>query len=72
VLFFVECFSTLSKLPFADKIFAEYSSSSVTLNKGFDECKMTFDEYQTHSAKSFCLVVMVHGDNDLGKREFNY
>jgi hypothetical protein len=52
VLFFAECFSTLGKVaecpkkvfgkePFTDKMFAEYSLLSVTLGKGFAECKMT-------------------------------
>jgi hypothetical protein len=40
--FFAECpKKMLGKELFADKIFAEYSLSSVTLGKGFAECKMT-------------------------------
>jgi hypothetical protein len=56
VLFFAECFSTLDRVfadvrkkvlgikPFANKMFGEYSLPSVTLGKGFHECKMDFAE----------------------------
>jgi hypothetical protein len=69
VFFFAECFSTLGKVfaecpkkvlgkePFADKIFAECSLPSVTLGKGFAECKIAFAECLRHSAKNAIPVV---------------
>jgi hypothetical protein len=54
VFFSAECFSTLGKVfaecpkkvlgkePFADKIFADCSLPSVTLGKGFAECKIAW------------------------------
>jgi hypothetical protein len=54
VFVFAECFLTLGKVfaecpkkalgkePFADKIFVECSLPSVTLGKGFAECKIAF------------------------------
>jgi hypothetical protein len=50
----------LGKEPFADKMFVEYSLSSVTLGKGFVECKMVFAECLGHSTKSLCPVVYQH------------
>jgi hypothetical protein len=56
VFFFAECFLTLGKIfaecpkkvlgkePFADEIFVECSLPSVTLGKGFAECKIAFAE----------------------------
>jgi hypothetical protein len=45
VLFFAECSKkVLGKEPFADKIFSECSLPSVTLGKGFVECKIAFVE----------------------------
>jgi hypothetical protein len=42
---FTECpKKVLCKEPFADKIFVECSSSSVTLGKDFGECKNVFAE----------------------------
>jgi hypothetical protein len=38
-------------------MFAEYSLSSVTLGKGFAECKMAFAECLRHSAKNVIPVV---------------
>jgi hypothetical protein len=61
VIFFAECFSTLGKVftecrknvldkePFAHKIFVEYSYPSVTLRKGFAECKIAFAESRSVS-----------------------
>jgi hypothetical protein len=69
VFFFAECFLTLGKVfaeypkkvlgkePFADEIFAECSLPSVTLDKGFAECKIAFAEFLRHSAKSAIPVV---------------
>jgi hypothetical protein len=66
VFFFAECFLTLGKVfaecpkkalgkePFADEIFAECSLPSVTLGKGFAECKIAFAE----SAKNAIPVVI--------------
>jgi hypothetical protein len=71
VLFFAESFSTLSKVfaecpikvldkeVFAYKIFIEYYLPSVTLDKGFAECKMTFAECLRHSAKNVIPVVVL-------------
>jgi hypothetical protein len=62
VFFFAECFSTLGKVftkcpkkvlgkePFANKIFVECSLLSVTLGKGFTECKIAFNERDSGSA----------------------
>jgi hypothetical protein len=47
----------LGKEPFADKIFAECSLPSVTLGKGFAECKISFAECLRHSAKNAIPVV---------------
>jgi hypothetical protein len=72
VFFFAECFLTLGKVfaecpkkvlgkeLFADEIFAECSLSSVTLGKGFAECKIVFAEclrHSRHSAKNAIPVV---------------
>jgi hypothetical protein len=69
VFFFAECFLTLDKVfaecpkkvlgkePFADEIFAECSLPSVTLGKGFTECKIAFAECLRHSAKNVIPVV---------------
>jgi hypothetical protein len=48
---------TLGKEPFADEIFAECSLPSVTLGKGFAECKIAFAECLRHSAKNAIPVV---------------
>jgi hypothetical protein len=48
----------LGKQPFADKIFAECSLLSVTLGKGFVECKIAFAECLRHSAKNVIPVVV--------------
>jgi hypothetical protein len=49
----------LGKEPFADEIFAKCSLPSVTLGKGFAECKIAFAECLRHSAKNAILVVSV-------------
>jgi hypothetical protein len=48
----------LDKEFFADKIFVEYSLLSVTLGKGFAECKMVFAECLRHLAKNASPVVV--------------
>jgi hypothetical protein len=48
----------LGKEPFADKIFVECSLPSVTLGKGFAECKIVFTECLRHSAKNAIPVVI--------------
>jgi hypothetical protein len=65
VFFFAECFLTLGKVfaecskkvlgkePFADEIFVECSLPSVTLGKGFVECKI-------HSAKKAIQIVTIY------------
>jgi hypothetical protein len=72
VFLFVECFSTLGKdftecpkkvlgkESFADRIFAEYSLPSVTLDKDFTECKIVFAECLKHSAKNTSPVVTLY------------
>jgi hypothetical protein len=69
VFFFAECLLTLGKVfaecpkkalgkePFANEIFVECSLSSVTLGKGFVECKIAFAECLRHSAKNAIPVV---------------
>jgi hypothetical protein len=52
------CRVLLGKEPFADKIFAEYSLPTVTLGKGFVDCKMVFAECLRNSAKNVILVVI--------------
>jgi hypothetical protein len=52
----------LGKEPFADKMFAECSLPSVTLDKGFAECKMAFAECLRHSAKNTIPVVFENED----------
>jgi hypothetical protein len=47
----------LGKEAVADVQFAERSLSSVTLGKGFVECKIAFAECLRHSAKELCPVV---------------
>jgi hypothetical protein len=47
----------LGKEPFADEIFVECSLPSVTLGKGFTECKIAFAECLRHSAKNAIPVV---------------
>jgi hypothetical protein len=63
--FFVECFSTFGKI-FVDCPGKKYSAKnalpikclpSVTLDKGFAECKMTFVECLGHSAKKASPIV---------------
>jgi hypothetical protein len=45
VFFFADCLKKiLSKEPFIDKMFTDYSLPSVTLGKDFAKCKMTFAE----------------------------
>jgi hypothetical protein len=68
VFFFAECFLTLGKVfaecpkkvlgkeSFTDEIFAECSLPSVTLGKGFAECKIDFT-----STKNAIPVVMCGG-----------
>jgi hypothetical protein len=46
------------KEPFADEIFVECSLPSVTLGKGFAECKIAFAECHRHSAKNAIPVVL--------------
>jgi hypothetical protein len=48
----------LGKKLFDDEIFAECSLSSVTLGKGFVECKIVFAECLRHSAKNTISVVV--------------
>jgi hypothetical protein len=50
---------TLDKEPFVDEIFAECSLPSVTLGKGFAECKIAFAECLRHSAKNAIPVVKI-------------
>jgi hypothetical protein len=45
------------KEPFVDKMFAEYSLPTVTLDKGFIVCKMVFTKCLRHSAKNTIPVV---------------
>jgi hypothetical protein len=47
----------IGKEPFADKIFVECSLPSVTLGKGFAECKIAFAECLRHLAKNAIPVV---------------
>jgi hypothetical protein len=47
----------LGKEVVADVQFAERSLPSVTLGKGFAECKISFAECLRHSAKELCPVV---------------
>jgi hypothetical protein len=47
----------LDKEAVADVQFAERSLPSVTLGKGFAECKIAFAECLRHSAKELCPVV---------------
>jgi hypothetical protein len=49
----------LGKEAVADVQFAERSLPSVTLGKGFAECKIAFAECLRHSAKKLCPVVYV-------------
>jgi hypothetical protein len=48
----------LSKEPFADKMFVEYSLPSVTLSKGFAKCKITFTECMRYLAKKTSPIVI--------------
>jgi hypothetical protein len=68
--FFTEClrgtrqlpsarYLTLGKETFADRFFAECSSSSAALGKAFVECNRGFAECPEHSAKSPSAVVMI-------------
>jgi hypothetical protein len=52
--------STRQKEPFADEIFDECSLPSVTLGKGFVECKIVFAECLKHSAKNAIPVVTIY------------
>jgi hypothetical protein len=64
VFFFAECpKKVLDKKLFADKIFAECFLSSVTLGKGFAECKIAFTECLRHSAKNTIPVLLKKGLN---------
>jgi hypothetical protein len=56
---------TLGKEPFADEIFAECSLPSVTLGKGFAECKIAFAECLRHSAKNAIPVVCSSNSKDM-------
>jgi hypothetical protein len=50
----------LSKATFAVRGFAEWRLPSVTLGKGFAECKQAFAECNWHSAKPLNPVVVVN------------
>jgi hypothetical protein len=57
---FAECpKKVLGKELFADEIFAECSLPSVTLGKGFAQCKIALVECLRHSTKNAIPVVLV-------------
>jgi hypothetical protein len=56
---FAKCRKILRKEPFPVQIFAECSLLSVTLDKGFAECKKVFAECLGYSAKKVSPIVKI-------------